>query len=119
LQRCFATSCINNPGTYECPEHTIGGGDGIGGITTLDDDDKFFRLASMVANDSLKYGNTEAYPLHIVIMDALGRTTSNTTLNSSPAVLSSEISNLATGVYFYKIIDNANTIVKQDKLIKQ
>jgi hypothetical protein len=68
---------------------------------------------------TIKYSNAEAYPLHIEIMDALGRTTSNTMLNSSPAVLSSEITNLATGVYFYRIIDNANTIVKQDKLVKQ
>jgi hypothetical protein len=75
-------------------------GDGIGGITAVDNNDNFFKLASMVANDSLKYGNAEAYPLHIEIMDALGRTTSNTTLNSSPAVLSSEITNLALGFIF-------------------
>lgn len=68
---------------------------------------------------TIKYDYADAYPLRIEIIDALGRTTSNTLLNSSPAVLSGEISNLASGVYFYRITDNTNTIIKQHKLIKQ
>jgi len=68
---------------------------------------------------TIKYRNSDAYPLRIEIIDAWGRTTSNTVLNSSPAVLSGEISNLASGVYIYRITDNKNNIIKQHKLIKQ